>query len=189
MTRPMPTTSKSKKINSQSIIESPSAHSDRDQYSSSHCIHIDTDQNGQSDGASQAVIREHRGSRRAAEFSCRMRVPDGTKQVLSFCRELFQKILCPSFEGVGVMFSIANAAGVIGRPNTATTTSEFLSCDRLDKIDDCLSGLWASLIFSIQPSLSRKAASILSALTEARSAGCAFSTALKTMYERKSVIS
>jgi hypothetical protein len=101
MTRPMPTTSKSKKINSQSIIEFPSAHSDRDQYSSSHCIHIDTDQNGQSDGASQAVIREHRGSRRAAEFSCRMRVPDGTKQVFSFCRELFQKILCPSFEGVG----------------------------------------------------------------------------------------
>src|SRR6187200_1407982 len=32
------------------------------------------------------------------------------------------------------MFSIANAAGAIGRPNTATTTSGFLSCDRLETL-------------------------------------------------------
>ena len=41
-------------------------------------------------------------------------VPDGTKQVF-FCREFFEQILCPSFEGVGVM---RERAGRRGSPST-----------------------------------------------------------------------
>jgi hypothetical protein len=41
-------------------------------------------------------------------------VPDGTKLVF-FCREFFQKFLCPSFEGVGVM---RERAGRRGSPST-----------------------------------------------------------------------